>query len=176
MGVGNDIEQLFVGPDIRFERRDIEIAHHNHLPVGRTRHPPPLGQFVDEAELVREFVVHLRVGNIAAGGHVHAMDFRAVGGRRRDVPAILLVAGMPDFARLQRNAGDDGDAIIALHAVDMAVSIAMRRERRVREKLIRRLGLLQAHYIRIMFVQQPERERQAASPRFPVAGILPPWR
>jgi hypothetical protein len=54
------------------------------------------------------------------------------------------------------------------------MGIAMRRERRVREELVRRLGLPRAQYVWRTFVEEPERKRQVASPRFPVAGFFRP--
>jgi hypothetical protein len=71
--MGDDTQHLLVAPDVMLERRDIEIADQNGA-VGPLRAQPRAGaHFVEEAELVGEFRIGLRIGNVAAGGHVEVM-------------------------------------------------------------------------------------------------------
>ena len=55
----------------------------------------------------------------------------------------------------QWQARQNRDAVIAFHAEDMLMLIALRGERRARKSFIDRLGFLQADDVRLVLVDQP---------------------
>jgi hypothetical protein len=93
---------------------------------------------------MREFGIFLGVGNVAARRHIDVMEFDAARQHRHGMAAILALAPALISGLGQGNSRQDGDAVIALHAVDQHVLVAHRGDRLTRKELVRRLGLLQA--------------------------------
>ena len=171
--VADDPQQLLVRPHIGFERRDIQIADRNHpLPAVR---PCALGseprrQLVKKLQLVREFRIFAGVGNIAAGRHIDVVEFDAA--RQLDDGVAAILAGAPRAGRRGHEgfAGQDRDAVIALHPVHQHVPVARCLERLARKQLVRRLRLLQAQDIGSRLVEQTADKVDAQPHRVDVPG------
>ena len=125
-------------------------------------------QLVDEGELVGEFQVDRRIGLVAAGGNVEIVDGDgpvAIGDARGDVAAIVLAAELPAVDVEERQPRDDGDAVIALLAVDRDVPVAGVAEGAMGKIGVRALGFLQAEDVRALFLQgSAARGRCAGAP------------
>ncbi len=102
-----------------------------------------------------EFHIDLGIGNVAAGGNVEVMQLDAAGKLGQGMAAILLLAPIPAVGRLERQARENGDAVVALHAAQMDLAIAQRPDRL--EGKILRLGLhlLQADDVGLPFAREP---------------------
>src|SRR5262245_66153876 len=62
-------------PHVGWERRDIEIADHDHAALAVAPHGlEPGGERLEEVELVAEAVVERGVGGVAAGGRIDIMQ------------------------------------------------------------------------------------------------------
>ena len=88
----------------------------------------------------------------------------------RDVPAVDLAAEILHVDALERNARDDGDAVIALLSVERCVLVAETLEALQREGVIRTLGLLQAEHIGLRALQEPRDEIDAQADRVDIPG------
>ena len=154
-----------------FERRDIEVADQDRPPLRDSLGARPARHFVEEGELVREFVVDLRVRLVAAGRHVKIMDFKARGlaaQRRVHVAGIALAAELALPARENGMARDNGDAVIALLAVDRDVLIAELVKLRRGKFGVAALGLLQAENVGPLLAQIARHEADAQPHRIDV--------
>ena len=72
--VRDDVEHLFVAPHIMFERRDIQIADKNCGLFCWLVFRAPCRHMVEKSELMREFFILVRIGNIAARRHIEIMN------------------------------------------------------------------------------------------------------
>lgn len=102
--VRDDGEELLVRPDVVFVGRDIEIADGDELVGFLVALFEPAGHFIDEIELVLEFVVGERVRDVAARRDVEIVQFEILEARG-DVAAILAPAAVMDIVRVERHAG-----------------------------------------------------------------------
>ena len=104
-------------------------------------------------ELVGEFLVDRRIGNVAAGRHIEIMQRDrilqpgALTEHDRDVAAIALAAKVADRGRLERQPREHDDAVVAFLAVERDVFVAEPLEPLARKSVVRTLGLLQAENI-----------------------------
>ena len=152
-GVRHDLQQLLVRPDVVLVRRDVEIADQD-MPVlaARVQRLARL-HLVEKTQLVLEFRVEHRIGNIAAGRHVEIMqhqrlcELRLLAERHRDVARIELVAEGADIRALERQLRDHGDAVIALLPVQRDMLVAETLEALQREGVVDALRLLQAKHV-----------------------------
>jgi hypothetical protein len=107
---------------------------------------------VDEVELVTEFLVDRPVRLVAAGGYVEIVQADLLGRFFKDDREMAGIADAaivaPVCQLMQRQAGDGGDAVIALLAMDGDVFVTQRLQRRKREEIVGNLGFLQADDIR----------------------------
>src|ERR1019366_2536241 len=97
-----------------------EIADENGAAGGFPFTFEPSGHFVDEGELVREFVVDRGIGFVAARGTIEIMDSqpaRLAPQPYLQVPRIALGAKLARDRVDDRQLRDDCDAVIALLAV-----------------------------------------------------------
>ena len=89
---------------------------------------------------------------------------------RGDVAGIALAAEAAPVDRMKRQARDDGDAVIALLAVDLDVLVAGAAKRLQRKVGVRALRLLQAENVRLLFAQEPRDEADPQPDRVDVPG------
>ena len=147
--MAHHIEQLLVAPDIVLERRHVEIADQHH---GIAFLAPLFGEaglhLAQEIELVGEFRIGLRVGNVAARRDVEIVQLQPGLELGRDMAGIVLAAKGEGMGFAERQARENGDAVIALLAIDRLMDIAEVAEDIPREKRVRNLGLLQAEHVR----------------------------
>ncbi len=142
-----------MAPDVGFERRDVEVADDDG--ARRRRRPQQLARahLVEEGELVGEFRIDRRIGNVAARRHVEIMqrdrvlEAGALTEHDRNVPAVVLAAKRLDRAGLERQPRQHDDAVMAFLAVERDVLVAEPLEALEREPVVRALGLLQAQDI-----------------------------
>ena len=128
-----------------FERRDIEIAGEHDASVGDALGFDPFGHFVEKIELMREFWIDRRIRFVAAGGHIKIMHFqrRAAGFQlHRDMPRMTDGAKIPVLDHPKRMFRGDGDAVIALLAVDREMPITQRAKIRRRKLRVAAFGFL----------------------------------
>ena len=68
---------------------------------------------------------------------------------------LAIVLPVVAAAVVQRQARQDGDAMVHLLAVELVMDIAARVEQLGREDIVLRLGLLQAEDVGLLLVEQP---------------------
>lgn len=101
--VRDDGEELLVRPDIVFVRRDVEVADGDELVGFLVALFEPAGHFIDEIELVFEFIVRGGVGDVAACRDVEIVQFK-IFELCGDVAAILAPAAVVDVVCTERHA------------------------------------------------------------------------
>ena len=180
--MADDAQQLLVGPDIIFQRRDIEIADQDHRIV-LLRGAPGEEFFhaLEEVELVRELGVDRGIGNVAAGRHIEIVDLHTALQRHAHVPGMALAAEILDAGFAERDFREDRHPVIGLLAVDRLVDIAQLVKGRGREQAGFDLGLLQAQHIRLLLGQETGDQLLAKAHRIDVPGGnfhvgIDPWR
>ena len=169
-GVADYLEELAVGPNIAFQGSDVEIADHDAGGVIVGFVLPPGGHLAEEIQLVGEFVVFLGIGNVAAGGDIEVMDFVAVGQGGEDMPAILAVAPMLHTGLLKGVAGEDRDAVIGLHAGDVAVVKTHGLHGVMGEEVVGNLGFLEANDVGFELVCEALEQGQPGADGIDVPG------
>src|SRR5437764_9404676 len=151
--VRNDTKHLLVAPDIVFERRDIEIADKNGAIARLRAQRRAVAHLVEEAELVGEFRIELRIGDVAAGRDVKIVQRNRIAQPgafaefRRDVAAIGLTAERLNVETLKWQPRQHDDAVIALLTIKRGIFIAEPLEALEREFIVRTFGFLQAQYV-----------------------------
>ena len=145
-GVGDDPEELLVAPDVVLARGDVEVADEDGALGGRVGGPG--AELGEEVELVGELRVERRVGEVAAGGDVEVVDDGAGRKAGGDVAGVAAGAEVAVREGLERQAGEDGDAVVGLLAADGDVGVAEGAEAIEGELLDRGLGLLEAEDVR----------------------------
>src|SRR5690606_7231458 len=127
-------------------------------------------------ELMGEFFVLLRIGQVAAGRNVKIVQrdgipqTRALAERHGDVAAVSLAAEVLVRVRLERQPRDDGHAMIALLTVEGDVLIAESLETLEWELVVRTLRLLQADRVRPRRLDEACEEVDAQPHRIDVPG------
>ena len=133
-----------MGPDIMFQRRDVQIPH--QYGAARASARKPACGFGYKIKLMAEFRIGGAVRNIAAGGHVEIMHFNWAAWRiqhHAQMPAITLGAPIRIiFTQADGQAGKHRDAIIALHAAHQAMREAKCGDAFMGKRLIRAFGFL----------------------------------
>ena len=172
-GMADHAQQLLVRPHIALERRDIEIADRDHRPRSTALGREPRRQFVEKLQFVGKFRVGVRIGNVASRRHIDVVQFGAAGQLDHGMAAVGSRAPRPRRRRGERQARQDGDAVIALHAVHQQVAIAQRLELRARKQLVRGLGLLEAQNIGLLLLEEAADEPDAQPDRVDVPGDQP---
>ena len=121
-----------------------------------------------------KFGIDLGIGNIAAGGNIEIVQLEAALKHRRDMAGIVLAAEAFLMGSLEGKAREDGDAVIALLAVDRLMDIAELLERLGGEKRVGNLGLLKAKDVRRVGLQKPghQRARKRTELMFQVASLI----
>ena len=117
-----------------------------------------------------ELHVLLRVGDVAAGRHVEILQVEIAAQHHAAVPGIALVAPVLRILGEERQARQDGDAVIALHPVAQDVGIAHRLQRVLRELAVLHLDLLQADDVGLLLLDQAAQQVEAHPQRIDVPG------
>ena len=113
-----------------------------------------IAHLVEEGELVGEFRIDRRIGNVAAGGNIEIVhrdriaQSGALAEHRGNMPAVGLAAEALDVEALERQPREHDDAVIALLAVERDVLVAEPLEALERKVVVRALRLLQAENVR----------------------------
>ena len=157
-----------VVPDVVLARGDVEVADEDGA-LGRGRGEPG-AELGEEVELVGELRVQARVGDVAAGGDVEVVDHRARGQAGGDVAGVAAGAEVAVRDLLERQAREDGDAVVGLLAADDDVGVAEGAEAVERELLDRGLGLLEAEDVGRLLAQEAQHGRLAVADRVDVPG------
>src|SRR5579883_3147218 len=123
-------DHLLVAPDVVLERRDIEIADQD-CALGLLRPDDgAVAHLVEKGELMREFRIEVRVGKVAAGGHIEIMhrdriaETGALAEHRGNVAAIAFAAEELNIKTLERQPRQHDHAVIALLSVQRDMLIA----------------------------------------------------
>jgi hypothetical protein len=96
--VGHHAKHLFVAPDVVLERRDVEIAEHDHAARAATAQRSGRPHFIEKGKFVRELRIDGRIGDVAAGGDIEIMQSDGIAKscafaeHGRDMPAVALAA------------------------------------------------------------------------------------
>ncbi len=119
------------------------------------------------------FGLIFRVGLVAAGRDVEIVDgdrSPAIIDRRGDVARVFLAAEAPPVHRAKRPSRDDGDAVIALLAVDLDVAVPGLAEGLEGKIGVRALGFLEAEDIGTLFPKQALHQADPQPDRVDVPG------
>ena len=141
-GVADDPEQLFMRPDIIFMGRDVEIA--NQHGRGLTLACGPCLKLIEEAQFMIEFRVGLTIRDITTSRNVEIVDIDPAFEGDSLMPAILPPNPVEVTVIMQRLAGNDGNAVIALFTPDRLMRIASLTDGFTRKGIIRAFGFLPA--------------------------------
>ena len=160
--------KLFGRPDILGKRRDVQVTDKDR--ALRRIGGEMRCHLGNEIELVAKFRIRLSVGNVAAGGNIEIMHARSIPDRRGNMPAILAPGPVQMCLIRQRQARNDGNAIIAFLAPVGLMPPAGLRQRVGREMRILGFGLLKAQHVDVVPVQKLEDEWQAQPDRIDVPG------
>ena len=155
--VAHHFQQLLVRPHIGLERRDVEIADEDHAlaALAAKAGEPRLHRF-EEIELVAKLGIERRVRHIAAGWHVDVVQSErlcvrgAAIERDRQMPRVTAPANIAALYLGEGNAGEDGDAVIALLSCDRHMVEAERAERQLGEQAVNALDFLETENVRLM--------------------------
>src|SRR5262249_22647366 len=88
----------------------------------------------------------------------------------REMTTVALAAERMRHGRLERQAREHGDAVVALLAVERAIAVAKARKTFVREFVVRALRLLQAENVRANRFEEPRHQIDAKAHRIDVPG------
>ena len=141
-------------PDVVLIRRHVEIADQDMAVVAARMQRFARLHLVEKPELVLEFRIERRIGNIAAGRNIEIMQhqrlcqLRPGAERNRDVTRIDLVAKGSDIGGLERQFRDYRDAVITLLSVQRDVLIAKALEPLQGKCVVDAFGFLQSQDIR----------------------------
>src|SRR5579863_8159787 len=151
------VDERLVTPDVVLQRRDVEIADQNRARLEFRLALEPGAHFVNEIELVGEFRIGLAIRLVAAGGHIQTVDLDAAefaAERRRDMAAVAFLAEVAAVDVRERVARDDGDAVVALLAVERDVPVAELLERGGGKIRVGAFRLLQAERVRLLILEE----------------------
>ena len=110
---------------------------------------------------------------VAAGGNVEIVDLepgRLAAERHGDVARIALGAEIAPARLGEREARDDGDAVVALLAVERDVLVAELAELAARKLPVGAFRLLQAEHVRLVLAEKARDEVDAQPHRIDVPG------
>ena len=116
-----------MAPDVVLQGRDVQVAH-QHAAPGRPGREPGRG-LVHEGQLVGEFRVDFGVRHVATGGHVEVVQLDQLVRARHvqvdgQVPAVAFSAPIRRCGVDPHGvAGQDRDAVVALHAAPGDVGV-----------------------------------------------------
>jgi hypothetical protein len=146
-------------------RRDIEIPECNQAWMRRQFQAQPGLQRLEPAQLV---LVLVRPDRLTVG-HVEVEDPHGSHAGRKHAPLRILESGQVRHRRVQRRSREDGHPVIGLLAAVEAV-VARSEQLRARKRIIRQLGLLQGHDVRLVFRQPGQELRQPDAQRIHIPG------
>ncbi len=109
----------------------------------------PRLQRLEKIELVAEFLVERRIGNVAARRHIDIVQHerpRAVQ-RHRKMPRMAASANVAALVKCERQTGEGGDAVITLLAGHRDMVEAERPQLELRKLELDAFDLLQAEHI-----------------------------
>ena len=103
--VAHHLQELFMRPDIGRQRRNVEIADHDHAIRGLVRHAAePCFHGIEKIELVAKFWVQHGIGSIAARWHVDIMQdngLRSAGSLAHGDREVARMAAAANVAALE---------------------------------------------------------------------------
>ena len=166
--VADHIQQLFVTPHVILQRRDIEITQDHH----RIIFVFPLGEeffhAAQKVQLMGEFFILVRVGNIAAGGDIKIVQLHAILKCHADMAGMAFAAEIQAAAFPEGQAREDRHPVIGLLAVDGVMHITQIVEGGGGEEFVDHLGLLQRQNIRLLVPQEAAHQGDAMAHRIDV--------
>ena len=169
--MAHHIQQLAVRPHIVLSRRNIDVAGHQQ----RQRRAPrgaggvDLPHAFDEIELVGKLLVGLRIRDIRTGRHVKILHLEPCDLHRR--AARMPVPAEPRrFQRLDRQPGDNGDAVHPLLTRQVHVSVTRSLEGLPRKLVLEAFDLLQAQDISLLTHEESDDAVDAEANRIDVPG------
>jgi hypothetical protein len=111
------------------------------------------GHLVEERELVLEFRIERRIGDVAAGRHIEVvqaqrrLQTRSFAERHRDMPRVDLAAERANVGPVESEPRDDRDAVMALLSIERDMLIAEALEALQRKGIIGTFCFLQAEHV-----------------------------
>ena len=157
-------------PHVALQRRHVEVADQDHLAPAQAGGLGPGCHLAQELELVGELVVALRVRLVAALGHVEAVHLGPARQAGEGVAPVIPAAPGAGAGLVELDPRQDGDAVVALLAVDHEMGIAERGHRLAREGLVGGLGLLQADHVGRHLVHEARQVVEPLAHRVDVPG------
>src|ERR1700737_1492086 len=113
-GMADHTQELLVRPYIGLERRDVQIADCDHRTATSPFRGEPRRQLVEKPKFMRKFWVLFRIRQIAACWDVDVVELDSTGQLDRCMAAIGAGAPGTNLGRFERNARQNGDAVIPL--------------------------------------------------------------
>src|SRR4051794_33740236 len=166
-GVTNDLKKRLVAPDVAFQWSDVEVADDNRWLVEAFR---PAGHAFDEIELLAELRIDGAVGRVATRGHVDVLEPDAAIEADPDMTRFAIVLPVV-LARIpERNAAQDGDAVMHALAVQCVMDIAVLPEKIGGKDAVQHLGFLKAEDIRLLLSEQALDQPGPGADRVDVPG------
>ena len=165
--VADHAEQLLVVPDIGLERSNIEIADDQRRLaqiLRPARHP------LEKGELLREFGVERRIGDVAAGGHIDILEPDAARQAGADMPRLAIVLPIMAAVRVERQAAEDRDAVVHALPREQAMRVAHRLEGGMGEGRVVDLGLLQAQDVGLRRGEEITDDVESRADRIDIPG------
>ena len=164
-------------PHIGFERRDVEIADENSsLAALAAKAREPRLHLFEEIELVAKLGIERRVRHIATGWHVDVVQSErlcvrgAAIERDRQMPRVTAPANIAALYLGERNAREDGDAVIALLSGDRDMVEAERAERQLGEEAVNAFDFLETENVGPLRAGQAFDEIETQADRVDVPG------
>ncbi len=128
------------------------------------RHP------LEKGELLREFGVERRIGNVAAGGHIDILEPDAARQAGADMPRLAIVLPVVAAVRVERQAAEDRDAVVHALPGEQAMRVAQRLEGGVGEGRVVDLGLLQAQDVGLRRGEEIADDVESCADRIDIPG------
>lgn len=169
--VADHFQQRLVAPDVMLVLGDIQIADDNRMVIGQRWLVDPAFQLIEKRQLMGEFGIDCGVGLVAAGRHikiVYAQALVADRHTRRNMTGVAHFAKATTHDFVQRQAGGDRHAVIALLAIYREMFITELAEIITRKLTIAALGFLKAQNVGGLLVQKPRDLRKAKANRINV--------
>ena len=117
-----------------------------------------------------EFRVGLTIRDITTSRNVEIVDIDPAFEGDSLMPAILPPNPVEVTVIMQRLAGNDGNAVIALFTPDRLMRIASLTDGFTRKGIIRAFGFLQAQHVRRLLFKQAKHQRQPEPDRIDIPG------
>jgi hypothetical protein len=160
-------EQLFVTPDIAFERGDVEITDEQGGAVERFR---PARHAFEEIQFLAELVIDVAVRNIAPGGDIDVFEPHPVRQPHTDVASFSICLPVQPVILDQRNTREDCDAVVHLLAVQHLMDVAQVPKCLCRKDIVQSLGFLKTEDVGRFLAEELLDDTDAEPDRIDVPG------